>query len=127
MLLSSGRCVYFGPAQMLVPHLADCGYPCGRFVNPLDHAIDTVVVDKRTAASEAATTARLDRLVDAYEKSPQFATLREELARAAAQPSIPALPSTGPVLRTRYSQRWPYTFSTVLGRQWVNLCRDPYA
>ena len=123
MLLSSGRCVFFGAADMLVAHLAECGFPCARFVNPLDHAIDTVVVDKRTVASEQATTARLDRLVAAYERSPQHAALQTELASAAA---IAGKLGVAPLPWTRHPQRWHYTFSTVLGRQWVNLGRNPY-
>jgi len=129
MLLSSGRCVYHGAASALVGHLAACGYPCGRFVNPLDHAIDTVIVDRRTEATEAATTKRLDALVAAYEASPKYAALADELAaqRKAADATATALVPSHRVGVIEHVRRWLYTFNAVLARQTVNLGRDPYA
>jgi len=127
MLLSSGRCVYHGAASALVGHLAACGYPCGRFVNPLDHAIDTVIVDRRTEATEAATTKRLDALVAAYEASAEYTALADELAaqRKAADATAAALASPRRVGAIGRVRRWLYTFNTVLARQTVNLGRDP--
>ena len=130
MLLSSGRCVYNGPAAKLVPHLAACGYPCALLDNPLDHAVDVIVVDKRTRESEAVTTKRLDGLVAAYRASPLYTSLQRELAalveRSVAADDEPPVRRTAWDATRRAFRRWGYTFDAVLNRQLVNLGRNPY-
>ena len=129
MLLSSGSVVYFGAADAMLGHLALAGYPCNTFVNPLDHAIDTVVVDRRTAVTEAATTKRLRQLVALYEASPAAKDLRRTLddtAEEALRCADARAPSPPAVSVAAALARWFYTFSTVLGRQWTNLARTPY-
>lgn len=42
MILTKGRCVYFGPTARLVTHFSSIGYPCPTFSNPSDHVLDLV-------------------------------------------------------------------------------------
>jgi len=139
MLLSNGKGVYQGPAAALGDHFTACGFPSGRFVNLLDHAIDLVVVDKRSPETEDATTERLNGLVKAYQASALYKQLEVDLAEVGGDDNAAASSSHIPVVTgynkstnnvawaVRKFRRWVYTFTTVLARQFTNLGRNPIA
>ncbi|GAA5828021.1 hypothetical protein JCM3770_002793 [Rhodotorula araucariae] len=74
LLLSRGSPVFSGERGKILAYFASLGYPVPTHTNPLDFAIDISSLDSRTAEAEAASKARVDKLVTAWKEF--------ELARA---------------------------------------------
>jgi hypothetical protein len=53
MLLSNGKVVYFGPANMARQYFADLGYPCPKYTNPGDFFSKFETVKLLTIRSKA--------------------------------------------------------------------------
>ena len=51
MLLTEGRCVYYGPAPEAVTYFAKLGYKCPAEFNPADFLLETISVDHRSEAA----------------------------------------------------------------------------
>ena len=66
LLLAMGSTVYSGPARECLPHFTTLGYQMASFINPAEFLIDLAAVDLRTAEAEAASSARVRALVDAW-------------------------------------------------------------
>jgi ABC-type multidrug transport system ATPase subunit len=104
ILLSRGQCVYAGPANKLVPYLANLGYECPPHVSPVQWAVELSAVHiSGTAADEQASRERLLRLAHAFKAvSSKPAASSGTLFRSRVQStSIPrAAPSLGLELKS---------------------------
>lgn len=66
LLARGGSPVYAGPAQSMLPHFAGQGYHCPRHVNPADFALDLITVDLQHESREAASRAKVRRLIESW-------------------------------------------------------------
>eukprot|EP00027_Filamoeba_sp_ATCC50430_P004270 CAMPEP_0168546348 /NCGR_PEP_ID=MMETSP0413-20121227/3452_1 /TAXON_ID=136452 /ORGANISM="Filamoeba nolandi, Strain NC-AS-23-1" /LENGTH=618 /DNA_ID=CAMNT_0008576523 /DNA_START=103 /DNA_END=1959 /DNA_ORIENTATION=- len=67
MLLSNGYVAYFGEAKM-VKFFAKVGYEFPIYANPADIAMDLVTVDTKNEKTQAASSTRLEQIVDGYKE-----------------------------------------------------------
>lgn len=66
LLARGGHPVYAGPGREMLPHFAAQGYHCPRHVNPADFALDLITVDLQHESREAATRAKVRRLIESW-------------------------------------------------------------
>ncbi|PVH97294.1 P-loop containing nucleoside triphosphate hydrolase protein [Periconia macrospinosa] len=66
LLARGGHAVYAGPARDMLPHFESQGHDCPRHVNPADFALDLVTVDLQHESKEAASRAKVRRLIDSW-------------------------------------------------------------
>ena len=67
MLLAEGSTVYFGPRKEMSAYFGFLGFPCPAYVNPCDHALALVEIDKETQKSEETSRAQSQFLVSAFQ------------------------------------------------------------
>ena len=82
MLLTEGRCVYFGERISCLPTLRAAGYTCPPETNPAEFAIDVISVDASSQEKEIESCRRVRALVSAWSR-----------CSAAASPAASALPA----------------------------------
>ena len=63
LLMTEGKCIYFGPAKRVLHYLERLGYPCPEHYNPADFYLDLMSVDFRTADLEVESRIRIDHLI----------------------------------------------------------------
>ena len=66
LLLSKGEVCYFGDKDRIIPYFESIGYKCPSFVNPTEYFLDLTTVDYRDEEKEKATSAVIERLIEAY-------------------------------------------------------------
>lgn len=79
LLARGGSPVYSGPAEQMVEYFAGHGYNCPVNNNPADYALDLITIDLQHAEREAASRAKVQKLVDGWK------TFSEEQARRDAE------------------------------------------
>ncbi|KAF2687979.1 ABC transporter-like protein [Lentithecium fluviatile CBS 122367] len=66
LLARGGHPVYAGPACEMLTHFATQGYHCLQHVNPADFALDLITVDLQHESREAASRAKVRRLIESW-------------------------------------------------------------
>ncbi len=77
MLLAGGSPLYSGPAALCLPYFVKQGHKLPPFVNPAEYLVDLGAVDTRSPEAEELTSARVSRLVQAFESSPESQVLQK--------------------------------------------------
>ena len=67
MLLSEGSTVYFGPTAEMSAYFGFLGFPCPDYVNPCDHALSLVEIDRENKQSEEKSRAQSQFLASAFQ------------------------------------------------------------
>ncbi|KAL9124612.1 MAG: hypothetical protein Q9217_006075 [Psora testacea] len=67
LLLAGGSPLYSGPANECLCYFGSIGYQLPLFMNPAEYLIDQAAIDNRSPEAEAASSARVQALVDAWE------------------------------------------------------------
>ncbi|KAL6721306.1 hypothetical protein ACLMJK_000409 [Lecanora helva] len=76
LLLAKGSPLYSGPACQCLSYFKDHGHTLPPFVNPAEYLIDLAAVDTRSVEAEEKSTARVSRLIQAFQSSPQNGALQ---------------------------------------------------
>lgn len=66
LLARGGHPVYAGPARNMLPHFAAQGYHCSKTTNPADFALDLITVDLQHESKEAASRAKVRKLIASW-------------------------------------------------------------
>ncbi len=66
LLARGGHPVYAGPAGDMLLHFSSQGYKCPRHVNPADFALDLITVDLQHEEREAASRAKVRKLIESW-------------------------------------------------------------
>ena len=69
ILLTGGSPIYSGPLGDCLPYFDNLGYRLPAFVNPAEHLIDLAAVDNRSTELEAASSARVESMKQAWRLS----------------------------------------------------------
>lgn len=93
VILSRGSPVYSGSIPDCLPWFEDLGYQIPPFVNPAEFVIDIAAVDNRTPELEEESTARVQRLKDAWtsECEKRFAPSEKTLETARSKKKNPSV------------------------------------
>ena len=67
LLLARGSPVYSGHVNGCLPYFESIGYQLPPFMNPAEYLIDQAAIDNRSPEAEAASSARVQGLIDAWE------------------------------------------------------------
>ncbi|KAF2640204.1 ABC transporter-like protein [Massarina eburnea CBS 473.64] len=114
LLARGGHPVYAGPARSMLPHFAAQGYHCPRHVNPADFALDLITVDLQHESKEAASRAKVHKLIESW-TSDMFPTARTgSIATPAELGSLARAPAS-----------FATAFSILLRRTTKNFFRQP--
>lgn len=120
-LLSSGRTVYFGPANAAIEFFALSGYPCPTLQNPSDHFLKTINSDFDQDIEEGpigrkSTEEVINILIKSYNDSDKYRAVQSQVNEICKQ--------KGEILEKR-SRASLTTQSLVLTRRsFVNMSRD---
>ena len=116
LLARGGHPVYAGKGAEMLPHFERLGYPCPQTTNPADFALDLITVDLQEKRREAASRAKVERLISDWENRPL------ELSRQTSTIATPA------ELGSLKKQMNPFhqMFPLVLRRSAINLRRQPH-
>jgi len=118
LLLSEGKCIYYGSAAEATGWFADGGFPCPAEFNPADFFLDIVSPDMRSPEAEASSRARIDLLTAYYsgEGSSLHRRLSVDSARMAEMEHVNEAVSF---------PNDPFTeFGLLLSRSWKQQSRD---
>ena len=115
LLLSMGKCVWFGSCSNALTHFSDMGYEIPDNTNPSDFFLDITTLDQRTAELKQETTMRIEKFVAAFrgikvEKPRNVVSQVNEKQR-----------------RTQWPSLWIGEFSILLRRNVKNTLRDKAA
>ena len=118
LLLTEGRCAYFGPAQDAVAWFGSAGFPCPEEFNPADFFLDLTSVDYRSTSVEEASKSRVLLLTDLFalegKKNPKNGEYTIQEAENTSQfAELPRFPNTPAV-----------EFWLLLQRAWKQSSRD---
>jgi ABC-type multidrug transport system ATPase subunit len=114
LLARGGHPVYAGPAREMLTHFASQGYHCPQHVNPADFALDLITVDLQHESREAASRAKVRRLIESW------TTDRFPAARTG---SITTPAELGSLAREPAS--FTSSFSILIRRTTKNFFRQP--
>ena len=114
LLLSMGKCVWFGSCSAALTHFSDIGYKIPENTNPSDFFLDITTLDQRTAELKQQTTMRIEKFVAAYR------AIRKECPRMDAIPESIKM-------KTQWPSMWLGEFSVLLQRNMKNTLRDKAA
>ncbi|KAF2031046.1 P-loop containing nucleoside triphosphate hydrolase protein [Setomelanomma holmii] len=114
LLARGGFPIYAGPAVDMLPHFADQGYECPQHVNPADFALDLITVDLQHEAREAASRAKVRKLIESWNSSMFRATLAGSIATPAELGSLAREPSS-----------FVSAYSILIRRMARNMFRQP--
>ncbi|KAJ4303709.1 hypothetical protein N0V90_002610 [Kalmusia sp. IMI 367209] len=114
LLARGGHPVYAGPAQDMLPHFATQGYQCPRHINPADFALDLITVDLQHESREAASRAKVRKLI---------ASWTPDMFPAARTGSISTPAELGSLARAPAS--FISAFPILLSRATKNFFRQP--
>lgn len=74
LVLANGSPVYSGQASDCLPYFQGIGYQMPAFMNPAEYVIDQAAIDKRSSEAEATSSARVQRLTEAWKAHSQKPT-----------------------------------------------------
>ncbi|KAF1963513.1 ABC transporter-like protein [Byssothecium circinans] len=114
LLARGGHPVYAGPASKMLPHFEAQGYDCPRHVNPADFALDLITVDLQHESKEAASRAKVRKLIDSW---------TSDMFPVARTGSITTPAELGSLARAPAS--FAAAFSILLRRTMKNFFRQP--
>ncbi|KAL1959781.1 hypothetical protein VTO42DRAFT_926 [Malbranchea cinnamomea] len=116
LLARGGHPVYAGKGSEMLAHFERLGYPCPQTTNPADFALDLITVNLQEKEREAASRAKVQRLIADWENRPL------ELNQQHSTITTPA--ELGSLKR----QMNPFhlMFPLVLRRSAINLKRQPH-
>lgn len=69
LLLSEGRCIFFGEAYKAVQYFDDIGFTCPEHFNPADYFLDLISIDTRSKEMESGTLKRVKLLAQNFNES----------------------------------------------------------
>ncbi|WEW60487.1 hypothetical protein PRK78_005974 [Emydomyces testavorans] len=116
LLARGGHLVYAGRGPEMLPHFEQLGYPCPTATNPADFVLDLITIDLQEKEREAASRARVQRLISEWEQKPLATT---------HQTSMVSTPAELGILDRKMSP-FHLMFPLVLRRSAINLRRQPY-
>eukprot|EP00879_Flechtneria_rotunda_P017959 GHRR01018823.1.p1 GENE.GHRR01018823.1~~GHRR01018823.1.p1 ORF type:complete len:592 (+),score=216.60 GHRR01018823.1:138-1913(+) len=119
LLLSEGRCVYWGPADIALDYFEQLGHSCPQHYNPAEFVADLISIDYSSPDAEAESKARVQGLVDAWNQKADV--VRERIHRSPGGVMALGAVSAGPVAG------WFRQFSLLLRRSWRQITRDKAA
>lgn len=129
LLLSEGRCMYFGQAQQAEAYFARQGFSCPRGFNPSDYFLDVLSLDVRTPESEQLTRARIDKFAHEYTK--HLAQLRGDAhigskrpTLAAVHPGTDSLSITDELANRQYATNFFVQLGELTIRSFRNILRQ---
>ncbi|KAH3953539.1 hypothetical protein HBI56_026870 [Parastagonospora nodorum] len=114
LLARGGHPIYAGPAGDMLPHFAAQGYECPRHINPADFALDLITVDLQHEAREAASRAKVRKLIESW---------NSDMFRAARMGSIATPAELGSLAREPTS--FISAYSILIRRMARNMFRQP--
>ncbi|KAF2457396.1 P-loop containing nucleoside triphosphate hydrolase protein [Lineolata rhizophorae] len=114
LLARGGFPVYAGPGDRMIGHFASQGFECPQTTNPADFALDLITVDLQHEAREAASRAKVRRLIESW-SSDRF---HPETSGAIAAPA-----ELGSLKRTMAPFR--VAFPLLVHRSSINFWRQP--
>jgi ABC-type multidrug transport system ATPase subunit len=114
LLARGGHPVYAGPAQDMLPHFAAQGYECPRHINPADFALDLITVDLQHEAREAASRAKVRKLIESWSSDMFPAARTGSIATPAELGSLAREPSS-----------FVTAYSILIKRMTRNMFRQP--
>ena len=100
LLLARGSSLYSGPAAKCLSYFENIDYKILPFVNPAEFLIDLAAVDTRNLEAEETSSARVQSLVKAFERSPERQTLQVERGK-------PSIGTVAPVENTSKQHHAP--------------------
>ncbi|XP_055816130.1 ABC transporter G family member 1-like [Solanum dulcamara] len=120
-LLSSGRTVYFGPANAAIEFFALSGYHCPTLQNPSDHFLKTINSDFDQDIEEGPTRRKsteevINILIKSYSGSDKYRAVRSQVAEICKQ--------EGEVLEKRSRANFATQSLVLTRRSFVNMSRD---
>ncbi|KAJ4488579.1 P-loop containing nucleoside triphosphate hydrolase protein [Lentinula aciculospora] len=123
LLAKGGRVAYSGKASSMIPYFGLMGYRCPPNCNPSDWALDLVSVDLRDEKAEAASRAKVEEILDAYESKPPFG-IELNVTDKSKQHQYRALP---PDLTRLKKEPAPFyvAFPILMRRGLINFQRQP--
>ncbi|KAF2878078.1 ABC transporter-like protein [Massariosphaeria phaeospora] len=114
LLARGGNAVYAGPARNMLPHFSAQGYDCPRHINPADFALDLITVDLQHESREAASRAKVRKLIESW---------TPDMFPAARVGSIATPAELGSLARAPAS--FASAFPILAKRATVNFFRQP--
>ncbi|KAH7366449.1 hypothetical protein KP509_18G078800 [Ceratopteris richardii] len=121
ILLAEGSLVYAGPAgDQALTYFTELGHPCPQHVNPAEFFADIISVDYSSPDNEAKTRARLESLVEAFNK--KRSTESDKVHESASKSTQGSTRKA--VLAGRKRIGWWKQFRLLLRRAWLQATRD---
>lgn len=114
LLARGGYPIYAGPADNMLPHFAAQGYECPRHVNPADFALDLITVDLQHEAREAASRAKVRKLIDSWSSDNFIETRSGSISTPAELGSMAREPTS-----------FASAYSILIRRATKNMFRQP--
>jgi ABC-type multidrug transport system ATPase subunit len=122
LLLSAGKCLWFGPTDNAIDHFAKLGYALPPKTNPSDFFLDTITIDARTPELFDLTKKRVDLFHDEWKK---IETVEWKKIETVEKNHFVAKQMLEIV---KEKVKWPSSpfqeFSTLLGRNLLNDTRN---
>jgi ABC-type multidrug transport system ATPase subunit/ABC-type multidrug transport system permease subunit len=115
LLARGGALVYTGKGEDMLPYFQKHGYECPVTTNPSDFALDLITVDLQEQEKEAASRAKVQGLIQAWQTELQPTT------RSTSKIATPAELSS----LKRQMNHFHITFPLVLQRSALNIKRNP--
>ena len=120
LLLAGGSPLYSGSAAKCLSYFENIDYKIPPFVNPAEFLIGLVAVDTRKPEAEETSSARVQSLVKAFERSPEHQTLQVEREKPSIDTVVPVetLPSNIPLghqIRVLTERTLKVTFRNPMG------------
>ncbi|KAH7355578.1 ABC transporter-like protein [Pyrenochaeta sp. MPI-SDFR-AT-0127] len=114
LLARGGFPVYAGPADDMLGHFAAQGYECPRHVNPADFALDLITVDLQHETREAASRAKVRKLIESWSSDRFLVARTGSIATPAELGSLAREPTS-----------FAAAYSILIRRATKNLFRQP--
>ena len=80
MLLTHGKCAYFGPTRDMIPYFSKMGYECPELANPLDFYIDLIAINRKSEGLFLKSKKRVQDIVERYASSAICLDVKREIA-----------------------------------------------
>ncbi|KAL4445846.1 hypothetical protein ABPG77_009045 [Micractinium sp. CCAP 211/92] len=94
LVLSEGKTVFYGRASEAVAWFASCGFLCPEHHNPADFFADLVARDRRTPEADGTSQARIQELVDRFQRHQAESNIEASFSNKWPQASLVTLVNT---------------------------------
>jgi ABC-type multidrug transport system ATPase subunit len=111
LLLTMGKCVWYGSNKGALDHFATLGYQIPENTNPSDFYLDITTLDQRSDELRAKTKERIDMFTKAYDEK------KVVFEYKGADPNHKDE-------KTQWPSMWIGELSIILGRNWKDTLRD---